>query len=140
MTQNRDPKGTKTGGQFAADVNPESTVRLESMPEWRPDIDVQVRALARCAFRIDEALDVFARLGIYDDDPIIKAQIDAMTEARDEVLDCARPELAERWRSAEIRIRAHERGEGSMTDQEYDVLRDVREESFSEIFQEAVGK
>ncbi len=30
--QNRDPKGTSTGGQFAADVNPESTVMLVNVP------------------------------------------------------------------------------------------------------------
>ncbi len=137
--QKRQPKGTQTGGQFAPDSNPESTVRLEPMPEWAPDTTSQVAVLARCAFRVDEALDVFSRLG-YDDDPIIKGQIDAMTDARDEILDCARPELAERWRSAESRIRAHERGEGSMTDPEYEELRDVREETFAEIFQEAVGK
>jgi hypothetical protein len=35
--QNRDPKGTSTGGQFAADVNPESTVTLVSAPTERDE-------------------------------------------------------------------------------------------------------
>lgn len=140
MTPKRQPKGTSTGGQFAPDSNPESTVRLEAMPDWAPDVDLQKRTIARCAFRVDEALDVFARIGLYDDDPYIKDQINAMTEARDEILDCARPELAARWRSAESRIRAHERGEGSMTDAGYEELRDVREEAFAEIFHDAFGK
>lgn len=30
--QNRDPKGSSTGGQFAPDVNPESTVTLGDVP------------------------------------------------------------------------------------------------------------
>ncbi len=140
MTQTRQPKGTEAGGQFAASTNPEATVRLDPMPEWAPDVALQRMTIARCAFRVDEALEVFARTGLYDDDPYIKDQINAMSEARDGILDCARPELAERWRSAEARIREHERGGGSMTDAEYEELRDVREETFYEIFADAFGK
>jgi hypothetical protein len=42
MTQQRQPKGTDTGGQFAADVNPESTVVLDDdrVPTIRHEVAV----------------------------------------------------------------------------------------------------
>ena len=48
MNQNRQPKGIETGGQFAPDVNPESTVVLDDdrIPTIRREVEVDTEIAA----------------------------------------------------------------------------------------------
>ncbi len=56
MNQNRQPKGIETGGQFAPDVNPESTVALsdDRRPTICHEVHVDTEIAAAYGVLIDE--------------------------------------------------------------------------------------
>ncbi len=131
---NRQPKGTETGGQFAPDVNPESTVVLTSGGESRS----RLQRLTECAYAVDEAIDTLTRWdgGSGADPADVLAHL---IDVRDEIFAGASPELVEQWRDLENKIRDFERDPESslLDDDEYEVARDEREAMFQKIYEEA---
>lgn len=136
MTQKRQPKGTETGGQFAASANPESTLDLanENSEATR---EGRIVALSTCARAVDEMLDWYERfkLGMVND---LDEQMRVLSDAREEVLLNAYQPRAGSWRSLEQQIR-HTESEG-IDDPNLDMLRDEREEVYFKIVREALNK
>jgi hypothetical protein len=160
MNQKRQPKGTNTGGQFAPDVNAESTVVLDGViiavqrhveinsegesldgdigAAYLADGRSRLQRLTECAYAVDEAIDVLTRWdgGSGADPADVLAHL---VEVREEIFAASDPQLVEHWRDTEAKIRGFENDPDSspLDDDGYEVARDEREALFQKIYEEA---
>lgn len=135
-TQKHRPKGTETGGQFASDANPESTVLLDyDAITSRANAPGRLQGLTRCAYAVDEAIDTLTRWdgGSGTDQADVLAHL---IEVREEIFAAADPVLVGQWRDLEKVVRDME-GEHMTDEDDYEVRRDEREALFQRIYEEA---
>ena len=139
VNQKRQPKGTNTGGQFAPDLNPESTVVLDvGVTASTATASARLQRLTECAYAVDEAIDTLTRWdgGSGADPADVLAHL---VDVREEIFAMASPALVEQWRDTEAKIREFESDPDSspLDDEEYEVARDEREALFQKIYEEA---
>jgi hypothetical protein len=130
--------------------NDEEIELLQDVVDQQADLisrqDQRIAELARsqmsnpivnCAYAVDEAIDVLTRWeagsGADPTDVLI-----GLMETRAELFNLAEsknPDVVAAWHGCESRIRDFEAGNESISDEEYDKLRDEREARFVEIVQ-----
>jgi hypothetical protein len=99
ITQKRQPKGTDTGGQFAASVNQESTVSLDEVPvvDLTEPVRTTEEAIAWCEGELEMTNKEYEEMvsAGKSDDPDALDMRDYMDELRDQLVDHQRDIIAE---------------------------------------------
>ena len=118
----------------------EQTETIKSLRQRVAELSryTQSTPVVNCAYAVDEAIDVLTRSDLWDGGSGAKFDVVllGLKEARSELLFLAEskdPDVVAKWREQEFKIRAFEGGDESMSDEEYETIRDERDALYAKI-------